>query len=263
MNDITQLEEELSQAERCTAAMRKQHREAVAAEDAARELSHATFEEVTATSARRRHSAVSPEYAQEFANAILSHEAAEEALLKAKGIVRELDRLVTLLLSAESKLRSRLLQARIEANGGPTGSSEPRPPAESDVSDDEKPPPWPQWTRRTSFPTTAANPIEAWRKLVDIALSDYTALHVFPAPPARPCMKNECPSKTQQGRTLTVCDCVFKEAFSGLSKQELKMERVRWHPDKFARCPEQHRELFQKMAQEIFVVVDNMYQKAK
>ncbi|KAK4547655.1 hypothetical protein LTR36_000612 [Oleoguttula mirabilis] len=118
-----------------------------------------------------------------------------------------------------------------------------------------------------AHPTKTANEqLAAWRDHATVALQDYANLHVFPSPPTLPCVKREakdCPSRSDAGRLLQACDCIIRKAFCGVSKQALKLERLRWHPDKFARCPEAHREVFKKMAGEVFVVLDDLYQKAR
>ena len=97
-----------------------------------------------------------------------------------------------------------------------------------------------------------------WRLDVTRAFADYSTMTTFPAPPAAPCSKVECRT---QPRLLKACPCNIRVAFARMELQ--RMERSRWHPDKFARCPQENREVFQKMAGEVFVVLDRMHQEAR
>lgn len=109
---------------------------------------------------------------------------------------------------------------------------------------------------------TTAERIAAWKAEVDAAFSDYATMQTFPAPPVIMGPKPSFPVSADYGGPLRSCDSVIREAFQMGDKRSLKLERLRWHPDRFSCCPEQHREAFKKMAQKIFVVIDDMYQKA-
>ena len=108
----------------------------------------------------------------------------------------------------------------------------------------------------------SVDPYVVWRRAVDVAFADYASIRVFPQPPMHLCNKEDCPSRHAKARALNVCDCAVREAFKGMSRSALGMERVRWHPDKFARVSIELRDEFQKMAGEIFVVVNDMYHRA-
>ena len=102
------------------------------------------------------------------------------------------------------------------------------------------------------------DPWKEWRLACMNAFTDYATMQTFPAPPASPCTKVECRT---QPRLLKACPCNIRAAFERMELQ--RMERSRWHPDKFARCPQENREVFQKMAEEVFVVLDGMHQEAR
>ncbi|CAK1363403.1 uncharacterized protein RHO25_006402 [Cercospora beticola] len=124
----------------------------------------------------------------------------------------------------------------------------------------------------TTYPPTPRVPQSAvaislhtitdWRQHVALAFANYSAMQTFPAPPAAPCGKPEC-HLTRELRTLEACKCNVQACIrrAGLvSKAQLKSERLKWHPDRFAACPEGVREQFAKMGREVFVVVDGMFQ---
>lgn len=96
-----------------------------------------------------------------------------------------------------------------------------------------------------------------WRIDVARAFADYSAMTSFPAPPASACGQIECQSRP---RLLKACPCNIRAAFG--RAEGLRAERARWHPDKFARCPQENREAFQRMAGEVFVVLDAMVKEA-
>ncbi|GIZ43301.1 hypothetical protein CKM354_000653300 [Cercospora kikuchii] len=104
--------------------------------------------------------------------------------------------------------------------------------------------------------------ITDWRQHVALAFTNYSAMQIFPSPPASPCGKPEC-HLTRELRTLEACKCNIQACIrrAGIvSKAQLKSERLKWHPDRFAACPEDRREQFAKMGREVFVVVDGMFQ---
>lgn len=46
-----------------------------------------------------------------------------------------------------------------------------------------------------------------------------------------------------------------------MTKDELRIQRVKWHPDRFSACPGPYREAYKGMAGEVFVVVNEVYEK--
>lgn len=100
------------------------------------------------------------------------------------------------------------------------------------------------------------DPWKEWRLAVAKAFADYSAIQRFPAPPAKACDKVECKTRP---RLLKACPCSIRAAFARRKLQ--RMERSRWHPDEFARCPQENRELFQRMAAEVFAVLAEMHQE--
>ena len=60
---------------------------------------------------------------------------------------------------------------------------------------------------------------------------------------------------------LKVCDKFLRETFKTLSKDELRIQRIKWHPDRFSACPGPYVEAYKKMAGEVFVVVNEVYEK--
>lgn len=85
--------------------------------------------------------------------------------------------------------------------------------------------------------------------------TEYSVLVTFPTPPAFYCGKLGC---QRQRRHLKACNCNIKAAFAGLTPASLKRLRLYYHPDRFARCPEEVRVGFQKKAQEIFVALSEL-----
>ncbi|KAK5125815.1 hypothetical protein LTR85_012091 [Meristemomyces frigidus] len=110
--------------------------------------------------------------------------------------------------------------------------------------------------------TTATHLLAAWRGGLDAALSNHAKMQAFPAPPALPCTRPDCPDRSETDHLLQACDCVIHRAFQDAGKEALKRERNRWHPDKFAICPHAHREEYQRMANQMFKVINDLYEKA-
>jgi hypothetical protein len=101
-----------------------------------------------------------------------------------------------------------------------------------------------------------------WRPTVSIALVDRSTMTVFPDPPSRWCPDLTC-RKNSSTRKLAACPHNLEKTLSAdpAFPDSLKVERLRWHPDKFSKCPEDVRELFRAKASEIFVVVNRLYQQ--
>lgn len=83
-----------------------------------------------------------------------------------------------------------------------------------------------------------------WKKDVERAFSDYSAIRIFPEPPRTgKCSKLDC--LTGQGhRQLKVCPCDIEAAFT-LLQIPLKAAHFAWHPDRWSKCPAEYRESFQ------------------
>lgn len=96
---------------------------------------------------------------------------------------------------------------------------------------------------------------QEWREFAGRCFADYSKMDKFPAPPARACGSKSCMA-TKSSRVLKACPCNIAAAFEAFSDIKVKVERVRWHPDKFSKRPEEHREVFQKMASEVFVILN-------
>ncbi|KAK4570350.1 hypothetical protein LTR86_002430 [Recurvomyces mirabilis] len=84
---------------------------------------------------------------------------------------------------------------------------------------------------------------------------DRSTLKAFPEPPSEPCKQLTCKASAAD-RKLEACSCNIKKVFFGV--KNIKAMRNRFHPDKSARCPEEVRELMQKKAEEISVVLSVM-----
>ncbi|KAI6865188.1 hypothetical protein KC343_g10529 [Hortaea werneckii] len=94
----------------------------------------------------------------------------------------------------------------------------------------------------------------------------YRTLQSFPAPPPTPCTTSPCCTRTGTERILQTCDNFLRESFAGLTKDELRTQRKKWHPDRFAASPEERggdRAAYRKMAGEVFVVVNEVYEEKK
>lgn len=78
-----------------------------------------------------------------------------------------------------------------------------------------------------------ASSIKAWRQAVEAAFADYANITVFSEPPAiGHCMDAWC---KHGERKLKACACQIERAFRE-AKVNFKLERVRWHPDRFSKC---------------------------
>lgn len=101
-----------------------------------------------------------------------------------------------------------------------------------------------------------------WRIEVDKQLANYSAMTSFPSPPSiGGCVKDSCVAKAAD-RILVSCDCQIEAAFDN-AEVNLKVERLGWHPDKFAGCTEEKREEWGRMAGEVFRVVNGMFEVAR
>lgn len=113
-------------------------------------------------------------------------------------------------------------------------------------------------TAKPSAPTLPSDSPQAWRRTVQNAFADLPNMHTCPSPPASACFKLSC---LKEKRSLHACSWNIRSAFLHTSGLDLKTERLMWHPDRFSVCPEEHREAFKRMAQEVIVVVDAMWRE--
>lgn len=91
----------------------------------------------------------------------------------------------------------------------------------------------------------------------------YRTLQAFPAPPPIPCSASPCCTRTGTQRILKFCDEYLRKTFATLSKDELRIQRIKWHPDRFSACPgaAAHVGAYKRMAGEVFVVVNAVYEE--
>lgn len=119
-----------------------------------------------------------------------------------------------------------------------------------------KPQPQPKQTAQPRPQQT----VKEWRATTEMLLVDYSTMQTFPQPPVRRCVNATC---VNVARNLSACSHSVEAAFRELPGLDVKKERLRWHPDRFSSCPEENREAFQKMAQEVFVVLDEMHRRRR
>lgn len=97
-----------------------------------------------------------------------------------------------------------------------------------------------------------------WLAHCEVLLSHVETLTLFPDPPFRPCTEaTPCLDNT----ILRACPHSMKKLYqaSGRQYKELvQIERRRWHPDRFAKCPMESREEVQRKATELFKIVDRL-----
>lgn len=115
----------------------------------------------------------------------------------------------------------------------------------------------PQRVRKSGTPQSPS----AWKIACDKALSDRSTMTSFPDPPYFSCANRGC-GITRNQRALRACQCNIEAALQKDPEypESLKAERLRWHPDKFSACPEEHRLVFQAKAKEIFIVANHLYE---
>ncbi|KAF2765074.1 hypothetical protein EJ03DRAFT_220013 [Teratosphaeria nubilosa] len=103
--------------------------------------------------------------------------------------------------------------------------------------------------------------VKSFRQQATEVFKSYAALTTFPDPPSEPCTQAACQIAA---RALKACQCNVRKCFMGLGVRELKVERGKWHPDRFVKCQGGRAvvEELQRKAREAFVVVEAMYQEA-
>lgn len=103
-----------------------------------------------------------------------------------------------------------------------------------------------------------------WLIFANECFADRLNMDVFPIPPEATC-NGDC--HTNADRKLHVCDCSVEAAFvyiDGLDlAYDLRSERRRWHPEQFVACDIEERKAFCEMAEEIFKVVDGLWQRKR
>lgn len=99
---------------------------------------------------------------------------------------------------------------------------------------------FPQFTPRDNPPPATHT---QWKNDVEQALGDMSAVTTFPEPPVGRCNKPACIA-TKHQRALEACSCDV-EALLRLLDMPLNQARLTWHPDRWSKCPEEHRTSFQ------------------
>jgi len=95
-------------------------------------------------------------------------------------------------------------------------------------------------------------------------LADPSLMDAFPEPPKLVECRKSHPSCWEEDRLLKCCPCDIKTLFdlgyqesgTGVEKgQWLKLERRKWHPDRFSRCSEEVEKEWVGKATEMFQVL--------
>ena len=92
-----------------------------------------------------------------------------------------------------------------------------------------------------------------WLAQCEALLSCREAMIRFPDPPSLPCS-----SKCLPNPPLKACPCTIERLYRASGADictKLREEKIRWHPDRFARCPEPSRKEITEKAQELFKIV--------
>jgi hypothetical protein len=127
----------------------------------------------------------------------------------------------------------------------------------SDLPHSEPPRPKPP-----AGPRISASKLTEWKREADRLLVDRAAMTTFPDLPYAKC--DEC-AGNENGRALKACKCIIELALRNdpAYPASLKKERLRWHPDRFNLCPEARRQTFKAKAEEIFKVVNRLFETEK
>ena len=96
-----------------------------------------------------------------------------------------------------------------------------------------------------------------WREVVDKALAQLETLTRLPPLPTAPCKKDDCIRYERIRTCQHQAERLFM-ASGGRYKDTLKIERNRWHPDRFASVPEPHRVWVQAQAEELFKCIQHL-----
>lgn len=125
-----------------------------------------------------------------------------------------------------------------------------------DDSSDPRPPPRAAQRARPAINLSAQPTIPQWRQACNAVFACYKDARAFPAPPVSFICRNA--ACAGHGHLLDACSCNIRAAINSLPGLNLKKERVKWHPDRFAGVNEEKREMWQNMANEMFVAIGNM-----
>lgn len=100
---------------------------------------------------------------------------------------------------------------------------------------------------------------DQWRADCNALLARPETMRRFPDPPFWPCTDG-----CQDDGVLKACRHTIKQLLetSGANlRRLLKLERLRWHPDKFSKCPQPSRELIQAKATKMFQIIETLIQE--
>ncbi|KAH0836065.1 hypothetical protein AYO21_02706 [Fonsecaea monophora] len=95
---------------------------------------------------------------------------------------------------------------------------------------------------------------QKWYRHTQTCLADKPNLQEFPFPPIASCTK--CKDKAVQGRPCHHAIAEFFQQSPKYSRQWLRRERKRWHPDKFSQCSR----TISQSAEDVFKIVQELYQ---
>ncbi|KFY01539.1 hypothetical protein V490_00860 [Pseudogymnoascus sp. VKM F-3557] len=103
-----------------------------------------------------------------------------------------------------------------------------------------------------------------WEMECDIAFRDKASMTKFPFPPLPRCTDPNCSAFTKL--PVPACQHNVKQFFKGsgvFSMEFLKLEKSRWHEDRFASCQEYLRPEFRSRANSLFIVLHPWYEELK
>jgi hypothetical protein len=92
-----------------------------------------------------------------------------------------------------------------------------------------------------------------WLAQCEALLSCREAMTRFPDPPSLPC-SSKCPPNPP----LKACPCTIERLYRASGTDlltKLEKEKIKWHPDRFARCPEASKKEITDKAQELFKII--------
>lgn len=92
--------------------------------------------------------------------------------------------------------------------------------------------------------------VDGWRRYVDTCFANYAAIDKFPHLPVKKHDK-------------VIWEKEVAALFRSMPGLNLKKERLRWHPDRFSACTPVKVQEYKRLAQEVFVVLDQMYSESK